>query len=126
MNVPNDLKYTSDHEWLRDEGAVVVVGVTAHAQEQLGDVVFVDLPAVGATVKQGSSFGTVESVKAVNDLYAPVSGTVVAINEQLVSEAVLVNQDPYGKGWMIKIKPTSNAEMRALLSPADYQKMLGG
>jgi glycine cleavage system H protein len=126
MSIPNDLKYTSDHEWLRDEGAVVVVGVTAHAQEQLGDVVFVDLPAVGATVKQGSSFGTVESVKAVNDLYAPVSGTVVAINEQLANEAVLVNQDPYGKGWMIKIKPTSNAEMRVLLSPADYQKMLGG
>ena len=126
MSVPADLVYTRDHEWLREEGAVAVVGITQHAQEQLGDVVFVDLPAVGTPVTQGAAFGTVESVKAVNDLFAPASGEVVAVNGTLANEAALVNQDPYGKGWMIKLKLSNRAELQKMLSPADYEKLLHG
>ncbi len=125
MSVPGDLKYTKDHEWLRDEGAVATVGITQHAAEALGDVVFVDLPAVGTKVTQGASFGTVESVKAVSDLFAPVSGEVTAVNEALGKKPETVNQDPYGAAWMIKVKPSNKAELKNLLSPADYQKLLG-
>ena len=125
MSVPGDLKYTKDHEWLRDEGAVATVGITQHAAEALGDVVYVDLPAVGAKVTQGAAFGTVESVKAVSDLFAPVSGEVTAVNADLSKKPETVNQDPYGAAWMIKVKPSNKAEMKNLLSPADYQKLLG-
>jgi len=125
MSVPADLKYTKDHEWLRDEGALVAVGITDHAQEALGDVVFVDLPAVGTKVTAGASFGTVESVKAVSDLFAPVSGEVAAVNDALVKTPELVNKEPYGGAWMIKIKPSSKGEIAKLLSPADYEKLLG-
>jgi glycine cleavage system H protein len=124
MSVPSDLKYTKDHEWLRDEGALVVVGITDHAQEALGDVVFVDLPAVGAKVAAGATFGTVESVKAVSDLFAPVSGEVAAVNDGLVKSPELVNKEPYGAAWMIKLKPSNKGEIGKLLSPADYQKLL--
>ncbi len=124
QNVPPNLKYTKDHEWLRDEAGLCVVGITHHAQDQLGDVVFVDLPSAGTKVKEGQSFGTVESVKAVSDLFAPVSGEVVEANPDLQKKPELVNSDPYGAAWMIKLKPTDQAELKALLSAADYQKLL--
>ena len=125
MNVPNNLKYTKDHEWLREEGDAAVIGITEHAQQQLGDIVFVELPAVGTKVKQGATFGTVESVKAVSDLFAPISGEVVATNDDLGKKPELVNSDPYGGAWMVKIRPSSRGELDALLSPADYSKLLG-
>jgi glycine cleavage system H protein len=124
MTVPADLKYTKEHEWLREEGGVATVGVTHHAQDQLGDVVFVDLPSVGGKVKAGTTFGTVESVKAVSDLYAPITGEVTAVNDTLKSKPELVNSDPYGAAWMIKVKPADAKELTALLSPGDYQKLL--
>jgi glycine cleavage system H protein len=126
MSVPGDLRYTKDHEWLRDEGDTAAVGITAHAQEQLGDVVFVDLPAVGTPVSQGAAFGTVESVKAVSDLFAPVSGEVIAVNEALAKKPELVNQDPYGAAWMIKIRPADKAQLDSLLAPSAYEKLLAG
>lgn len=122
MTIPKDLKYTKEHEWLRSEGAVAVVGITHHAQEQLGDVVFVDLPAVGTKVEQGKTFGTVESVKAVSDLFAPISGEISEINGALANGPEVVNQDPYGKGWMLKIKPSAAKQLDGLLSADDYQK----
>jgi glycine cleavage system H protein len=126
MSVPSDLRYTPDHEWLREEGALAVVGITQHAQEALGDIVFVDLPAVGTQVKAGATFGTVESVKAVSDLFAPISGEVAAVNEAVTGKPEMVNQDPYGAAWMIKIKPSDKGEIGKLLSPADYEKLLAG
>lgn len=126
MSVPSDLKYTKDHEWLREEGGLATVGITQHAQEQLGDVVFVDLPAVGTSVGQGASFGTVESVKAVSDLFAPVSGEVVEVNEALATQPELINQDPYGAAWMVKIRPSKAAELAELLTAAAYDALLAG
>lgn len=125
MSIPQDLKYSKEHEWLRLEGDVGVIGITQHAQEQLGDVVFVELPAVGSKLEQGATFGTVESVKAVSDLYAPVSGEVVAVNQDLVSAPEKVNSDPYGAAWMIKLKIADKGEVAALLSAADYSALLG-
>ncbi len=123
MSVPEGLLYTKEHEWIRQEGDVVVVGITHHAQDQLGDVVFVELPDVGASIAEGDTFGTVESVKAVSDLYAPVTGEVVEINEGLEDAPESVNSDAYGEGWMIKVKVSGETE--GLLSPADYQALLG-
>ena len=123
MSVPEGLLYTKEHEWIRQEGDVVVVGITHHAQDQLGDVVYVELPEVGASVEEGDTFGTVESVKAVSDLYAPVTGEVVAINEVLEDAPESVNTDAYGEGWMIKVKVSGETE--GLMSPADYQALLG-
>jgi len=120
-NVPAELRYTEEHEWARKEGERIRVGITAFAQEQLGDVVFVELPKVGAKVAQRQSFGVVESVKAVSDLFAPVSGEVSEINAQLASAPETVNADPYGKGWMIVVKPTNAAEWDALLTAAQYE-----
>jgi glycine cleavage system H protein len=120
-NVPADLRYTQDHEWAKKEGERVRVGITAFAQEQLGDVVFVELPKVGAKVTQRQSFGVVESVKAVSDLFAPVSGEVVEVNGVLSSAPETVNRDPYGTGWMIVVKPANAAEWEALLTPAQYE-----
>jgi glycine cleavage system H protein len=125
MSVPQNLKYTKEHEWVRVEGDVAVVGITHHAQDQLGDVVYVDLPAAGTKLKQGATFGTVESVKAVSDLYAPLSGEVTEVNKALVQKPDQVNSDPYGAAWMIKVKIASSAEAAQLLSAADYQKLLG-
>jgi len=123
-NVPPDLKYTRDHEWAKKEGARVRVGITAFAQEQLGDVVFVELPKVGAKVKAKQSFGVVESVKAVSDLFAPLSGEVAEVNGELPNAPDTVNQDPYGRGWMIVINPASAAEWDHLLDAAAYEAFL--
>src|SRR5512137_934714 len=103
MTLPEDLKYTKDHEWIRVEGTTGTVGITDHAQGELGDVVFVELPATGKTVKKGESFGTIEAVKAVSDLYAPVGGQILEANGELAASPELVNKDPYGKGWMVKV-----------------------
>ncbi|HEV8639879.1 MAG TPA: glycine cleavage system protein GcvH [Methylomirabilota bacterium] len=123
-NIPTDLRYTRDHEWAKREGGNVRVGITHYAQEQLGDVVFVELPKVGAKAAQRQSFGVVESVKAVSDLYAPVSGEVVEVNAQLGKTPELVNQDPYGRGWMIVIKPSNPAEWDQLLTAKQYEEHL--
>lgn len=121
MSVPEQLKYTKDHEWVRIEGDTATIGVTVHAQEQLGDVVFLELPEVGSTVCIGDSFGTVESVKAVSDLFAPLAGEVTAVNEALADAPETVNSDPYGEGWMIKLKIADPGD---LLSAADYQRLI--
>ena len=123
-NVPTDLKYTREHEWAKQEGARVRVGITAYAQEQLGDVVFVELPKVGAKVAAHKPFGVVESVKAVSDLFAPVSGDVVEANAELPNKPETVNQDPYGKGWMIVIAPSNKGEWDQLLTAAQYEEFL--
>lgn len=121
MNLPEDLQYTKSHEWVRREGDVATVGITEHAQDELGDVVFVDLPEQGATFSAGESFGSVESVKAVSDLYTPVGGEVVEINSALEDGPEKVNEDPYGGGWIVKIQVSEEGE---LLSAADYQKVV--
>src|SRR5204863_9470606 len=115
-NVPSDLRYTQEHEWAKKEGDRVRIGITAFAQEQLGDVVFVELPKVGAKVTQKQTFGVVESVKAVSDLFAPVTGEVAEVNAALATAPETVNQDPYGKGWMLLVKPSSPSEWDALLT----------
>jgi glycine cleavage system H protein len=117
---PDDVLYTESHEWVR-RGETVTVGITAFAQEQLGDVVYVDLPQVGATLTQGDSFGSVESVKTVSDLYAPLSGTVTAVNTQLATSPELVNSDPYGEGWLVQLSPANSAELDSLLDRAAYE-----
>jgi glycine cleavage system H protein len=123
-NVPADLKYTRDHEWAKKEGQHIRVGITAFAQEQLGDVVFVELPKPGAKVSQRQSFGVVESVKAVSDLFAPVSGAVTEVNAALPGAPETVNQDPYGKGWMIVVEPSNAAEWDQLLTAAQYEELI--
>jgi len=125
MNLPENLKYTKDHEWILVEGGVGTVGITDHAQGELGDVVFVELPAVGKAVKQADSFGTIEAVKAVSDLYSPVSGSIAEINKELAGTPELVNRDPYGKGWMVKIRLTNPDELKNLLDAAAYKALLG-
>ncbi len=122
MDVPKDLKYTSEHEWVRLDGETVVVGITDHAQDSLGDVVYVELPEEGAAVTKDEPFGVVESVKAVSDLYAPVTGTVTEVNDALVDSPEVINEDPYGEAWMIRIEPASPEELDELLSPEDYEK----
>jgi len=121
MNYPSELKYTKDDEWLKTDGDTGVIGITDYAQNALGDIVFVELPKVVAEVTAGKPFGTVESVKAVSELFAPVSGTVTAINEELAPAPEKVNQDPYG-AWMVKIKLKDKAEAGKLMSSADYEK----
>ena len=123
-NVPAELKYTQDHEWAKKEGERLRVGITAFAQEQLGDVVFVELPKVGAKVSQRQAFGVVESVKAVSDLFAPVSGEVTEVNAELPGAPETVNQDPYGRGWMIVVKPSNASEWDQLLTPAQYEEFI--
>ena len=118
--VPADLRYTSEHEWIRVEGDEVVVGVTDFAQSQLGDIVFVELPAVGATTQAGAPFGTIESVKAVSDLFAPISGEVLAVNEALADKPELVNEDCYGKGWMIAIELADASGIDKLMDEKAY------
>ena len=120
---PPDLRYTKDHEWVRVEGDTATIGVTDFAANQLGDVVFVDLPAVGKAVEQFSTFGVVESVKAVSDLYAPLSGEVVAVNGDLGSKPELVNSNPFGDGWMIRVKVGDTAQVDELLDAAGYEKL---
>ncbi len=124
MNIPEDLKYTKDHEWAKVDSDVVTVGITDYAQGELGDVVFVELPEVGSSVTQDEAFGTIEAVKAVADLYSPVSGEVVEVNEKLVDAPETVNQDPYGEGWMIKIKLNDPSELDKLMDARAYQKLI--
>lgn len=123
-NVPADLRYTQEHEWAKKEGERIRVGITAFAQSELGDVVFVELPKAGAKVSQRQSFGVVESVKAVSDLFAPVSGEVVEVNGALAKAPETVNQDPYGQGWMIVIKPSKAAEWDQLLTSVQYEELI--
>ena len=121
---PDDLRYTREHEWVRIEGDVAAIGVTDYAQEELGDVVFVELPAVGSKVKHSEPFGVIESVKAVSDLYAPISGEVLEVNRALENEPELVNKDPHGRGWMIRLRPADSAEIESLLDALSYQKLV--
>jgi glycine cleavage system H protein len=121
---PKDLRYTKEHEWARRTGKTVVVGVTAHAQEALGDVVYVDLPKVGAQLTAGASFGTVESTKAVSELFAPLSGKVVKVNQALADEPQLINQDPYGKGWICEVEPSEASALDALMDADAYAALL--
>jgi len=125
MNFPENLKYTKDHEWISVDGDIGTVGITDHAQGELGDVVFVELPALGTSVSQHKSFGAIEAVKAVSDLYAPASGSVTEVNSELAKTPDLVNKDPYGKGWMVKIRLSNPAELGSLLNAAAYKTLIG-
>jgi glycine cleavage system H protein len=125
MTIPENLKYTKDHEWILVDGSTGTIGITDYAQGELGDVVFVELPAIGRTVKQGEAFGTIEAVKAVSDLFAPVSGSVIEVNKDLEKTPEQVNKDPYGKGWMVKVKLTSPNELSSLLTAAAYGAQVG-
>jgi glycine cleavage system H protein len=125
MNFPDNLKYTKDHEWILVAGDMGTVGITDHAQGELGDVVFVELPAIGKALKQHESFGTIEAVKAVSDLYAPVSGVVVEVNKDLGTHPELVNKDAYGKGWMVKLKVANASELSTLLDTTAYKSLIG-
>ncbi|VFQ46078.1 glycine cleavage system protein GcvH [Desulfoluna butyratoxydans] len=118
--LPEDVKYATDHEWTRTEGDEVVIGITDYAQDQLGDIVFVELPQVGDSFDKGEEFGTVESVKAVSELYMPIGGEIVAVNEALEDDPALVNGEPYGQGWLIRVKPADLSEVEALLDKAAY------
>ena len=125
MKVPPELRYTKEHEWIRVKGTEAEVGITDYAQGELGDVIFVELPQAGSKLAQMKPFGTIDAVKTVSDLFAPVTGEVVAVNDSLQSNPALVNQSPYEKGWMVRIKLDNPSEVDALLSAADYQKLLG-
>ena len=125
-NVPSDRKYAKSHEWVQVTGDTGVVGITDHAQQELTDIVFVELPAVGRKVKAGEACAVVESVKTASDIYSPVSGEIVAANAAVVDNPALVNTDPHAGGWLFKIKLSAPAELDSLLSPADYQKQIGG
>ena len=121
MDYPDDLRYTKEHEWVRQDGDVIVVGITDFAQDALGDVVYVDVPEVGTEVKAGEPFGEVESTKSVSDVYAPVTGVVVDRNGALADSPQLVNEDPYGEGWMIRIEPADRGQLDALLDASAYR-----
>jgi glycine cleavage system H protein len=121
LSIPEELQYTTSHEWVRTEGDTATVGITDHAQEELGDIVFVELPEQGATFGPGDSFSTVESVKAVSDLYAPVGGEVVEVNEALIDSPEKINEDPYGDGWIVKLRISDEGD---LLSASEYERLL--
>ena len=124
VEIKDDLKYTKEHEWLKVEGDVATVGITDYAQKELGDVVFVELPQVGTKVEQMKPFGVIEAVKAVSDLFSPLTGEVTEVNSQLESQSNLINSDPYGQGWIVKIKVEESKELESLLSSADYRKLV--
>ncbi|HDJ33202.1 MAG TPA: glycine cleavage system protein GcvH [Bacteroidetes bacterium] len=124
MNIPKNLKYTEDHEWIRVEGKEAFVGVTDFAQGELGDVVFIEIETAGESLGKGEAFGTIEAVKTVSDLFMPVSGKVEEVNPDLENSPEIVNKDPYGKGWMIKITPSDLSELDNLLSPEEYEALL--
>ena len=124
MNFPNDVKYTKEHEWIRQEGDVAYVGITDYAQEQLGDIVFVDIQTVGETLAADEVFGTIEVVKTISDLFLPVAGEVLEQNEALGEQPELVNKDPYGEGWLIKIKPAADADFDSLLDAEAYKALI--
>lgn len=124
MNFPTNVKYTKEHEWIRLEGDVAYVGITDYAQEQLGDIVFVDIPTEGETLAAAEVFGTIEVVKTISDLFLPVTGEILEQNEALADQPELVNQDPYGEGWLIKIKPTADADFDSLLDAEAYKALI--
>ena len=125
MNIPADLKYTKDHEWARIEDDIATVGITDFAQGELGDIVYVEAPSVGSTTEQGVSCGSIEAVKAVSDLFAPLSGEVVEVNSELESNPQIINQDTYGKGWILKIKLSDAGEADKLLAADAYEQLIG-
>lgn len=125
MNIPADLKYTKEHEWLKVEGDVATVGITDYAQGELGDIVFIELPQVGAKLERMKPFGVIEAVKAVSEIFAPISGEVTQVNSKLESEPTTINSDPYQEGWIIKIKVSNPKELDNLFSAEDYKKLLG-
>jgi len=125
MNIPAELKYTKDHEWARLDSDILTVGITDYAQSELGDVVFVELPAVGDAIEAGDTFGTIEAVKAVADLFSPVSGEVTEINDALVDTPETINSDPYNDGWMVKIKISNQDEVKLLMDAAAYKELIG-
>ena len=124
-NYPKNFRYTREHEWVRVDGNTVTIGITDHAQQELGDIVFVDLPKTGTRVEQGGTLGSVESVKAVSDVYAPVSGEVIEINQALATAPEKLNTDPHGEAWLVKIRLSATKELERLLSAADYQAYIG-
>lgn len=124
MEFPSELKYTRDHEWVRVEGDVAYIGITAFAQGELGDIVFVEIETQGETLEEHAVFGTVEAVKTVSDLFMPLKGTILEVNPALEANPALVNEDPYGQGWMIKVQIAADADLASLLSASDYQQSL--
>ncbi len=124
MNIPADLRYSSEHEWVRVESDVATVGITDYAQDQLGDIVYLDLPAAGAKSAQNEKMGEIESVKAVSDLFAPLGGEVTAVNQEAVDEPELVNSEPYGRGWLVKVRLADAAELDKLLSSEAYDELI--
>lgn len=126
MNFPENLKYTKDHEWIRVEGNEAFIGITDFAQSELGDIVYVDITTQGETLNKEDIFGTVEAVKTVSDLFMPVSGEILEVNPALEQSPESVNSDPYGSGWMIRVKMTNNAEQESLLSASEYSELVGG
>lgn len=122
---PTNFRYTKEHEWVRVEGDAAVMGITDHAQNELGDIVYVDLPKPGSAVEKGKTLGSVESVKAVSDIYAPVSGEVIEVNETLATAPEKINEDPHGEAWLVKIRLSNPGEIQQLLTAEDYQKYLG-
>jgi len=125
MNFPEELKYTKDHEWIKIEGDEATVGITDFAQSELGDIVYVEIETAGKSLSQGDVFGTVEAVKTVSDLFMPVSGEVAQVNADLQNKPEIVNNDPYGKGWMVKLKISNSNETKGLLSAAQYKEVIG-
>ena len=125
MNFPQELKYTKDHEWVRVEGDLVVIGITDFAQSELGDIVYVDVDTLDETIDANEVFGSVEAVKTVSDLFMPITGEVVEFNEALEDEPEMVNEDPYGKGWMIKVKPSNIEDVQDLLDAEAYKELIG-
>ena len=124
MNIPTDLKYTKEHEWIKIDGNLAVVGITDYAQGELGDIVFVELPSAGDDVKAGETFGTIEAVKAVSEIFSPLSGKVAEVNELLEDDPMVINNDPYGDGWMIKIEFADSGELKSLISSDDYLELI--
>lgn len=124
MNIPSDLLYTKEHEWIRVTGDTAEIGITDYAQGELGDIVFVELPEVGKKVAQMQAFGTIEAVKAVSELFSPVTGTVTAVNGMIEGDAGVINRDPYGEGWMIKVKMSNPSETAALIPADQYRKLV--
>jgi glycine cleavage system H protein len=126
MNVPGNLKYTKDHEWLKVEGEEALVGISDYAQHELGDIVFIEVETIGEILQKGETFGTIEAVKTVSDMFLPVGGEILAFNEALTAKPEILNQDPYEAGWVVRIKMNNLKEIDELLSPADYSALIGG
>jgi glycine cleavage system H protein len=125
MNIPDNLKFTKDHEWVKTEGKIGTVGITDFAQGELGDIIYIDIPLPDAAVKQGDSFGTIEAVKTVSDIFAPVSGKIVEVNTSVNNNPASVNKDPYGEGWIVKIEMSEQGELNNLLTPEKYKELVG-